>query len=690
VRVTLDDGRQGLLTSGNTPLQTAQDIDRARAELALSSADLGSFDWDIVHDRMDGDDTLCRIVGCEPGELPGSGSAFWDLVFPQDTADVTKALQAAFDTGDNEAQGGFLSEHRIVAPDGGVRWVAVRGRVFPGPDGQPVRMLGVVRESTLERARAVTRPEQAGRVLAYSQALAEADTVSDVIEVVATMVLPAFDASGLLVSLADSGKLRLVGHTGYSPAAITALDGLPIDSNSPSAEVVRTRMPLFLPSPQAFLERYPGTVGEFGSSGKRAWAFAPLSVSRRSLGSLTISFDHPREMAAEERLLIVSLAALLGQMLDRARLRDAERELASELQRGLLPRALAQAPELVSTARYVPATDGMQVGGDWYDVIRISAERMGLVIGDVQGHNVHAASMMGQLRNALRAYAAEGHNAISVVSRSNRLMTDIDPEAFATCTYVEVDLRRGRALITSAGHPPPVLRSASGRTRILDLAVGLPLGVDPDEIYVAEPVHLFPGDTLVMFTDGLVEDSRTPMDTGLALVAADARTGDVADLEAFADRLVSRQGSAEHRPDDIALLAVRYDGLDVTQRPKRTSTVVDRGDPRAARNAREFISRVLGEWDLVQQRDAVVLLVSEVVTNALRDSEGRVGLTVIRQPGFLRVEVSDDTAFEPRARGAEHDQQQSAGLSLLSGFSDRWGTIPRGAGKTVWFELDDV
>ena len=150
-------------------------------------------------------------------------------------------------------------------------------------------------------------------------------------------------------------------------------------------------------------------------------------------------------------------------MLERARLRDAERDLAAELQRGLLPQALAQAPGLVSTARYLPATDGMQVGGDWYEIIRISADRFGLVIGDVQGHNMHAASTMGQLRNALRAYAAEGHDAVSVVSRSNRLMADIDPGAFATCCYVEVDLRRGRAFVVRAGHPPPVLRSAERR-----------------------------------------------------------------------------------------------------------------------------------------------------------------------------------------------------------------------------------
>lgn len=663
----------------------APDIDPARFELALSAAALGTFDWDIVHDRLAWDDRLCRIFGREPGDPPGSGSTFWDTVFPEDTGDVAEALDAAMDQ-----CGEFLSEHRIVVPDGRVRWVDVRGRVYRGPDGRPARMLGVARDSTLERARDLTRPEQASRVLAYSQALAEADGVSDVIDVVATMVLPAFDAIGLLVSLADSGKLRLAGHSGYGRSAIESLDGLPIDANAPIAEVMRTRMPVFLSSLKDYLARYPETREDSARTGMRAWAFAPLTVAGRALGSLTISFDHPRELTAEERLLVVSLAALLGHMLERARLRDVERELASELQRGLLPRALAQAPGLVSAARYLPATDGMQVGGDWYDVIRLSAGRMGLVIGDVQGHNVHAASTMGQLRNALRAYAAEGHDAVTVVSRSNRLMAEIDPDIFATCCYVEVDLRRGRALVIRAGHPPPLLRSASGRTRVLDVTVGLPLGVDPDEIYVAEPVHFFPGDTLVLFTDGLVEDSRTLMDTGLALVAAAARTSDVADLEIFADTLVNPHDTAANRSDDIALLVARYDGLDVTQRPRRAVTVVDRGDPLAARTAREFITRVLSEWDLLDRRDAIVLLVSEVVTNALCDTDGRVDLTAIRLPGLLRIEVSDDTASDPRPRGDALQHDSGSGHPLLSGFSDRWGIAPRGRGKTVWFELDDL
>lgn len=776
------------------------DTDPGRFELALAAAGLGCFDWDIALDRFAWDDWLCRISGRPGGQLEAGISTYWDVVPPEDSADVARALKAALDGG-----GEFASEHRIVRPDGAVRWVDVHGRVFRGPDGEPARVLGVVRDSTdlrtarnavaralenmadafvsldtgwrvtyinrpaadlmcvdraaaqgqelwdlwpamvraghdaafhlaaetgepatfplydvegdrwhqvrvvpaadgvsvfatdttavraadLERSRDLTRQEQARRVLAYSQALAEADTVADITEVVATMVLPAFEATGLLVSLADSGKLWLAGHTGYGSAAIEAFNGLPIDGNAPIAEVMRTRQPAFLPTLQAYLAHYPEMSDMVTLTGKQAWAFAPLTVSGRALGSLTISFDRPRELAPDERSLIVSLAALLGQMLERARLRDAERDLAAELQRGLLPQSLGQAPGLVSTSRYLPATDGMQVGGDWYEIIRISTERVGLVIGDVQGHNMHAASTMGQLRSALRAYAAEGHDAVSVVSRSNRLMADIDPGAFATCCYVEVDLLLGRAYVTRAGHPAPVLRSADGATRMLEVAIGLPLGVDPDETYLAEPIELSAGDTLVLFTDGLVEDSRTSMDIGLELLATAVRAGDVTDLEAFADGLVSRHGTAEHRPDDIALLVVRHDGLE-GPRPTTAKTAIDRSDPRAARHARQFISDVLLEWDLFEPRETIVLLVSEVVTNALFHTGGEVDLLMIRLPNRVRVEVGDQASTAPLNLGAGLLAESGRGVPLVTGFSDRWGSFPRGQGKVVWFELDDV
>ncbi len=573
----------------------------------------------------------------------------------------------------------------VVAAD---RWFHVR--VVPHPDGTSFFATDItaLRAAELEQERAVSRPDQARAVLAYSAALAEADTLADVIDVVATMVLPAFGATGMLVSLVESNRLKLAGHSGYGPRAVDLLDVLNADDDVPIAQVLRTRAPLFLPSREAYLASFPGRGDVIEATGKQAWAFLPLTVSGRALGSLTISFDDPRDFPTDERSLLVNVSGLLAQTLARARLRDSERTLAAELQQQLLPRALPRPTGLVATARYLAATDGMGVGGDWYDVLELPGDRVALVIGDVQGHTMQAAAVMGQLRNALRAYAAEGHEPGAVMSRTNRLMSELDPGVFATCAIVMVDLRSSRTQLVLAGHPPPVRRTSEGVTEPLAAPVGPPLGVVADQEYQPGVVRLGRGDTLVLFTDGLVEDSARSFDEGLASVLATLRESTTDDLEALADRLLAGSVDPDHRSDDVALLVVRHDGLPESARPAQARTSIDREDPRAARTAREFIGAHVSEPGLADLRETAVLLVSEVVTNALRHTDGRVDLELWRFPDRVRVEVSDETSRNPVSASSGLLDESGRGVPLMDALSDRWGTSPHGAGKVVWFELD--
>jgi anti-sigma regulatory factor (Ser/Thr protein kinase) len=295
---------------------------------------------------------------------------------------------------------------------------------------------------------------------------------------------------------------------------------------------------------------------------------------------------------------------------------------------------------------------------------------------------------MGQLRNALRAYAAEGHEPATVMSRTNRLMAELDPGIFATCAIVTVDLRSSTAQVVVAGHPPPVLRRAGGGTSSLEAPVGPPLGVVSDEEYVAGFTHLEPGDTLVLFTDGLVEDSVRSYDVGLALVRGTLESFPADDLEALADQLIDGSVDAEHRSDDVALLVVRHDGLPESARPAHARATIDRMDPRAARSARDFIGGHVSEPALHDIRETAVLLVSEVVTNALRHTDGNVDLELWRFTDRLRVEVSDETSRGPVPAGADLLDESGRGVPLMDALSDRWGTSPHGAGKVVWFELD--
>lgn len=621
-----------------------------------------------------------RLLDTGPGAL---GRSLWE-VWPA-------LLEAGHDRVFEEAVA--LAETRVLTTyqASEARWFQLR--LVPADDASgSLTVFGTdvtaARTAELEQERGLARPEQARRVLAYTAALAEADSLQDVTDTVATMVLPAFGATGMLVSIVESGRLRLSGHFGYQQSAVELLEVLDLDMHTPIGAVVTTREPLFLPSRASYVSLFPQMEPLIEATGKQAWAFLPLIVSGRALGSLTISFGETHEFPAEERSLLASVSGLVAQTVALARLRDSERSLAAELQSHLLPRALPQPAGITTRAHYLPATDGMGVGGDWFDVLELPGNRIGLVIGDVQGHNMKAAAVMGQLRNALRAYAAEGHEPAAVLSRTNRLMSDLDPSLFATCCYVALDPLSCRADLAIAGHPPPLLRSADGRVRQLEGPVGPPLGVAPEEEYSTTQVVLGVNDVLVFFTDGLIEDSRRSLDEGLAEVAQYLSGCAVADLDRFTDGLVAAALERVSRSDDIAVLVVRHDGLPPSARPRHARASVDRADPRAARAARDFIAGFLADPDTAELRDTCVLLVSEAVTNALRHTEGQVVLEMWRFSDRLRVEVSDQTSRGVVPIGGGLLDESGRGVPLMDALSARWGTSPLGAGKVVWFELD--
>jgi anti-sigma regulatory factor (Ser/Thr protein kinase) len=301
---------------------------------------------------------------------------------------------------------------------------------------------------------------------------------------------------------------------------------------------------------------------------------------------------------------------------------------------------------------------------------------------------MQAAAVMGQLRNALRAYAAEGHEPAAVMSRTNRLMGELDPGVFATCAILSVDLRSSATELVLAGHPPPVRRTSTGETSVLEAPVGPPLGVVAGEEYEQGTVTLNRGDTLVLFTDGLVEDSARTFDEGLSTVLKTLAASETDDLELLADMLLGTAVDPDHRSDDIALLVVRHDGLPEAARPVPARTSIDRRDPRAARSARDFIAAHVTGPDLAAIRETAVLLVSEVVTNALRHTDGLIDLELWRFADRVRVEVSDEASRGPVQAGAGLLDESGRGVPLMDALSDRWGTSPHGAGKVVWFELD--
>ncbi|MFJ8108194.1 SpoIIE family protein phosphatase [Streptomyces sp. NPDC096132] len=401
-------------------------------------------------------------------------------------------------------------------------------------------------------------PARAGRLyqLAHlAAALTEVVGVQDVIDLVADQIMPAFGAQGLVLSSAEGGRLRITGYRGYAPEAIERLDGLPLDTGfTPAGRALDSGIPAFFSHPDDMRRIYPEAPR---ASGKQAWAFLPLIISGRPVGICVLSYDHPHEFPAEERAVMTSLAGLIAQALDRARLYDTKHELAHGLQQALLPRTLPAISGLRVAARYLPATRGMDIGGDFYDVIRLGDTAAAAVIGDVQGHNVAAAALMGQVRTGVHAHATLGTPPDEVLSRTNRLLTDLAPDLFTSCLYAHLDLARRRATLASAGHPPPLLRRPDRDTRPVGIQPGPLLGIDPDADFPVTELPLVPELTLAFYTDGLIESPGVDLDDSISDLAHHLAHADDRDLDALVDTLLSKTGMAGQRMDDIALLVLQ-------------------------------------------------------------------------------------------------------------------------------------
>ncbi|ANB10146.1 diguanylate cyclase [Streptomyces ambofaciens] len=395
------------------------------------------------------------------------------------------------------------------------------------------------------------------RPIVLAVALTEAVTARQVSAVVVRELLPAFGGRRLAIYLLQERHLHLAWETGFPPGFLAPFEGVALDARLPGVETLTSGRPLFFDSMQALATAYPGIPLD-ATEGARA--FLPLIASGRPVGSCILGFDRARSFGTEERTVLTALAGVIAQAMERARRYESETALARGLQRALLPRRLPAHPLLETAGRYLPGTQGMDVGGDWYDVVA-SGDGMALVIGDVQGHGVQAAATMGQLRSAVRAFALGDRPPDEVLSGVNHLLTDLDPGLFASCCYLRLDPATGRVHAARAGHPPPLLRHPDGRTEALDLPGGVVLGVDPGARYPLTEFRAEPGAVLALYTDGLVERPGTDIDEGItALGRALARTGAPGSrpggrsLAGIADRLIVTARHTTDRPDDIALL----------------------------------------------------------------------------------------------------------------------------------------
>lgn len=437
-------------------------------------------------------------------------------------------------------------------------WMSVD--LYPGADGVTVTITATEKPSYAPASMARTggdagspadRASALYRPVALAIALTEAVTARQVSAMVTEELLPAFGGRQLAIYLLDERHLHLAWETGFPKGFLDRFDGVGLDVRLPGVETLTSGRPLFFESMEHLAAAYPGIPLD-ADVGARA--FLPLIASGRPVGSCILGFEAPRGFSPQERTALTALAGLIAQALERARRYDSEAALARGLQSGLLPHRLPVHPHVATVGRYLPGTQGMDVGGDWYDVVETGGGRLALVIGDVQGHGVAAAATMGQLRSAVRAFALSGNTPEQVMRGTNQLLSDLDPGQFASCCYVLLDPATGSAEAVRAGHPQPLLRHPDGRTEVLDLAGGVVLGIDPQAAYPVTALHLAPGSVLALYTDGLVEKPGADIDTGVERLRAALAAARPDPLTETADRLIGEAGTAADRPDDIALL----------------------------------------------------------------------------------------------------------------------------------------
>ncbi|MFJ8134546.1 SpoIIE family protein phosphatase [Streptomyces sp. NPDC096013] len=432
-------------------------------------------------------------------------------------------------------------------------------RLYPNTTGLSVRISRA--RAVTELSRAVPEPGEGparlvtiSQVLSLAGALTEAVGVQDVVQLIADEVAPAVGSKALVVLGSQGGRLHVLGHRGYvDPHVVERFDGMALTEPTPGTAALNSGVPAFFDSRQELERLYPNRHAT--PDGFAAWAYLPLIASGRPVGTCVLAYSEQHPFPADERAVLTSLGGLIAQALERALLYDAKNQLAHGLQAALLPHTLPPLPGIEAAARYLPATRGMEIGGDFYDLV--TSEGLAAVIGDVQGHNVTAAGLMGQIRTAVRAYTTVGQAPAEVMRSTNRLLIDLGSELFASCLYLRLDPARGTAVMARAGHPPPLLRRPDGRVRVLDLAGGPLLGIDADAVYPTTEVDLAPGSVLALYTDGLIESPGVDIEDALAELGQRlAAAGDLP-LEEIADELVRHSAAAQERNDDVALLLLR-------------------------------------------------------------------------------------------------------------------------------------
>ncbi|MFL5261299.1 MAG: SpoIIE family protein phosphatase, partial [Anaeromyxobacteraceae bacterium] len=496
-------------------------------------------------------DALCELLGRSQTQL--LRQPLWDLVTPSDREHERDAIRRLLRDRPLFDQ----SEKRFMRPDGEVVHAIVSVSLTADsndrPQGYIWQVVDVTEQRRAEHERAARAEAEAvvqtiGKLQQVTEAALAHLELDELLEVLVQRVSEVFAADLVRIVLGDDEDLQQfrVG----AAAGLETEPGAVVELSGALEEVISGARPVTLSA----LSSGAAVDGVMKDAGVTSLMASPLLVGGKVAGVVEVGSTGARRFTLEDESLLMLMADRAGLALEHARAYERELSNVEMLQRSLLPERLPEIRGIQVAAVYMPG--GADVGGDWYDAIPLDEGRVGVAMGDVVGHGIGAASLMGQLRHAMRAYAVEGHSPAGVLDRLAKLVRGLDGGQMATLLYLVMEPDHGTVRFANAGHVPPLVIDPKGDAHYLESAHNPPLGVYDSPNHLETTVELSPGSTIVLYTDGLVEERGVSIDQGLEALRL-AASQDACHPDELCDRLVESMLAIHPADDDIAVLALR-------------------------------------------------------------------------------------------------------------------------------------
>jgi PAS domain S-box-containing protein len=533
-----------------------------RFRTAFANAPIGIGLLDVDGRWLEVNRALSSLLGY--GERDLVGRMPWELAPSEDRKEeraAFKALVAGKTTG-------YQAEKRYQHNDGHLVYVLLSVSLSHDADGNVRGGIWQVVDITERRQAEIERAERMREQTARAEAEAVADTIQkiqrvtdaalehltmdDLLRELVEQIAGILDVDSATIFLVESGEEDYLTVGATHGLGVAADETLHIPIGETFAGQIAAERKIAVNDDASTVGGDPLLDGR----GVRAMMGVPLVTDGRVTAVIQLAAVTDRRFTREDESLLQLVADRAALAIEHARLYARELGIVETLQRSLLPESLPQVPGLLTAARYMPGGPGADVGGDWYDAIALEGGRLGLAMGDVVGHGIGAAALMGQLRNALRAYALDGNSPAEVVEKLDRLVQNLEAGRMATLLYMVIAPDLGSVRFASAGHLPPLVLGPDGNATYLEGGRTLPLGVMPSAEYPEADAELEPGSTIVMYTDGLVEERGASIDSGLDALRG-AVTDGPRDPDALCDHIVATLLASRAATDDIAVLTVR-------------------------------------------------------------------------------------------------------------------------------------